>query len=562
MDEKRKIQQEPIADKHEIKHAADNKKHRIVMMLLLAIVAYAIIYSVVFAQGPSYNGDDVPYSYLAHFASIGIPIETSMNILSTRILHIYPIAFFYAAFGVNMYSSVAWDIISFVLTIIIIFYIGKELQNEYVGLLAALLFAFSPMIVTLAGTVGDNPPMVLFVSLAMLALLYGIRMNSRKWYFVCGLALVAAFLTIPLALLATVMVVLYLIVEMLRRKIKPNIQLMYLACGFAVAVLLLMVFNYSSVGQPLISFTSPYSFFQVNYNQSYGQAYNPQTSTFNYYLYSMFPYQLIHSFSYGFSKSNFDPILIVWQAYNTANLNSAGFFFYAFIAAIAYLLIKREKRAYFAIFMFVVGFLLLEFDPAHVALSPFVYLLQHRLDRYLLLIVPFGVILIAQALVGAVEKKGKNRLVWYAKLMIVALVVIFLIATAIPINIEYYTVTAYERQTQIEIANYLNALPNTTVVYSAEGQLVPIYMRFDNISRFRVYNGITNCESIPPGSYLTIPIYSNPYNLSYVPDPHLDCPNWQLVLLPKLYNTSDRIAVYNGRPFQLALWYVPENGSQ
>jgi hypothetical protein len=33
MDEKRKIQQEPIADKHEIKHAADNKKHRIVMML-------------------------------------------------------------------------------------------------------------------------------------------------------------------------------------------------------------------------------------------------------------------------------------------------------------------------------------------------------------------------------------------------------------------------------------------------------------------------------------------------------------------------------------------------
>ena len=178
-----------------------------------------------------------------------------------------------------------------------------------------------------------------------------------------------------------------------------------------------------------------------------------------------------------------------------------------------------------------------------------------------MLIAPLGVITIAQALVSALEQKGKNKFRQYAKLIIVASAIIFLISTSIPINTEYYTLTAYERQTEIEMANYLNTLPNTTVVYSGSGQLIPIYMHFDNTSRLRGFDGITNCTSIAPKSYITLPRYSDPYGLLYIPDPQKYCPNWQLVLVPPPYNTSDKNVIAMGAVDQLALYYVPANKS-
>lgn len=536
------------------KYKGSSRNDKIVALLLSAILVYAFSYSILFVQGPSYNGDDISYAWAAYYAHLGTFVQNTGNILSIRPLQIYPIAFFVDLLGINMYSLTAWSTCCFIATILIVFLIGKELYNSYAGLLAALLFAFLPTIVVISGQMSDNTPMTLFVSLTMLGLVYGQRRSSNIWYFVCGASLVAGFLTIPLASLAIIMVVLYLFIEVLRRRVRIDRHLSYLALGFGVAIIILILFNTFNSHNPLITFTENYNFFQTEYNQSYGLAYNPETSTLQFYIYTMFPYHIFDTFRSFFSP-NFNLITAWNQIY--PGYNNVGFYFYAAVIAIVYLLFKREKHAYFALFWFIIGFLLLEFDPAHISLSPFSYFLQHRLDRYLTLIAPAAVLLISMSLV-TLATSGKKLYFKYAKTAFAVIVVVFLISTAIPLNLKWYDLTLYERQTQIELANYVNTLPNSTRIYINSGMLVAIYMHFDNVSRIEVYDQIENCTSISPNSYIAIPIYSDPYDLPYVPDPQKYCPSWQLVLSPPPAKTNNQFILGLGAVDQVALYYVPQ----
>ncbi|MGC8699965.1 MAG: hypothetical protein ACP5RK_03140, partial [Candidatus Micrarchaeia archaeon] len=146
------------------KHVKKGKKESIRKNLLLKradlivlaiIVAYSIFYSVRFLGGPSFYGDDTAYLGEAYFVTQGI-FHESPYIFSVRILQFYPIAFFYWLFGVNLITDSLWDIIAFVGSIIIAFYIGKLLLDSKAGILAALSLAFLPNVAMLAPTVSDD----------------------------------------------------------------------------------------------------------------------------------------------------------------------------------------------------------------------------------------------------------------------------------------------------------------------------------------------------------------------------------------------------------------------
>ncbi len=467
--------------------------------LLALIVLCSIAYSVLFVIGPSHMGDDIAYSFFAHYAASGTFVQNTGDILSIRILHIIPIGFFYALFGAGRLTSAAWDITTFALSVALAFLIGKEIYDERVGLLAAFLLAIFPLGAMYAVTMSDNIPMMFFVGLAALLLIKALKKNSKAWYFAAGAALVAPPLTIPEGFVLWIVVGLFLLVELLRRKISVNRTTLFFIYGFVAAIGLLLLFNYVNCGSPLITFTSNVAY--------YGQTWRPDLLpmpvgiTLAFYPGVMFPYGIAGKLYSGVSGHGVG-LQQIW-----ANTNSVGFYFYAFVLAALYLAFKRDKRAYFLLFWFIVGVAYLEFGPQHVGLNPFSYILSHRLDRYLTLVAYPLVILIASALFAVVRssKKALRR----AAIVACSLVVLFLAATAIPSIAYSHGVAVAGQYSEIQAANYLNPLPNTTRIYADSGYGdLSVYMGFDNLSRFMYdYDGITDCHDIPAGSYVLFPRY-------------------------------------------------------
>ncbi|MEM3237169.1 MAG: glycosyltransferase family 39 protein [Candidatus Micrarchaeaceae archaeon] len=521
--------------------------------VLAAIVIYALWYSIVFVGGPSFYGDDTAYLGLANNVLMG-NFQESSYIFSIRLLQIFPIALFYKLFGVSMLSSSAWDILSFIGLIIVAFFLGKELYSKLAGIFAALLMSVFPLVVVLAPTISDDIPMAFITSLFMLSLLYAERRGSRYWYLVSGILMVASPLVTPEGTTIIVVGTLYIIVELLRRRIKINMASLHFVFGILLAGAVLLAVNYALTNphNPFITFTLSNSFYSA-----VGKPNTiPSTNTdLMFYISTMFPYRVIQVLSADIGHGQLNPIAI-WHQINVINYNQIGFMFYAAIIAIVYLLIKKEKSLYVPLFWFLAGFLFLEFGPMHVSLSPFEYLLAYRLQRFLTFIATPTVLLVAIAMARSLKKGSKIKM--YMGAIVVAAALIFLIATSMGINIFWYNGLSVERYTQLAIANYLSALPNTTKIYFASSfSNLPIYMKFDNLSRFYAYDNIQNCHDIPNASYVVVPQNISMFNLNYTPHPRSQCPNWQLIMSPVYPKALPNYITSLALPFNAKLYYIP-----
>lgn len=525
------------------------KRENLQYLLLAAILIYALIYSLVFVGGPSFYGDDTVYVGLAHDMLTGA-FQQSGFIFSVRVLQILPIAFFYKLFGVSLYTSSAWDILSYVLTILVAFFIGKELYDYKAGLFAALLLAFFPMAVEIAPTISDDIPLMFITSLAMLFLILAQKHNSRRYYALAGATLLAGPLVTPEGIIAIFFAFFYLLVEFARRKASKRV--VYLVLGMLIAGVALIMFNMLTSHDPFVTITTNTHFYSAVGQQNT----IPSTNTDpRFYIQVMLPYNLLNTLSSNLRPLNLD-LVRIWQQIYIVNYNQVGFYFYALIIAVLYLILRREKRAYFPLFWFAFSFLFLEFGPMHVSLSPFEYLLAYRLQRFLLLLSVPLVVLIGIAMSRALGKN--NKYIFFAALVIVALSLIFLIATSVPINLLQYQILAYERYDQLAIANYINTLPNTTLIYRMSGfSNIDSYIGFNNLMRIHAYDSLQNCTEIPNDSYVIIPKYQEVFNLNYTPNPQAYCPNWQLVLYPQYPTTVPAYVASTAQPFGAKLYFVP-----
>lgn len=522
-------------------------------VLLLAILVYALAYSVKFVQGPSFYGDDTAYANLAWQINIGQFME-SQYIFSLRLLQIFPIALFYKLFGVTLLSSAAWDIICFLGTILVIFYFCKEIYSKKVGVLAALLFSFFPLVVKYSTTMSDNLAMMFITAASLVALFIAVKRNSPKHYIAAGLLFVASPLTSPEGVVTVFAGIAYLVILLLMRKIKFKSSAIPLGIGIMTGLVLLMIANLFFSGNPFITIIS-----NLHFYSAVGQ---PGTipsldSDPWFYIDAMFPYNIANAFE-GLIHGNSIPNVLI-QIYNN-RYNEAGFFFYAVVLASAYLLLVKEKRSYYPIFWLAFGFLYLEFGPMHVGLSPPSYIVAHRLIRFLMLIAVPVVIIIAMALVRAVEaaKRTDRRLVMSGVLLAVT---VFLIVTSIPTNIYWYKMTYTETYDQYQIGMYLRNVSASVPIYFVNGISNEfIYMGFINESRFYAYDSISNCHDIPQGSYVVEPSEVQFFNLNYTPNPLPYCPYWRLVLKPML-NASNPNYVPVPQSYYADLYYV-QNESQ
>ena len=93
-----------------------------------------------------------------------------------------------AGTDVDAYTRIA-RIITAILgtaTILVVYYIGKEIQDKKLGLLAALLFAFLPLHVKYSHYTHVDIPLTLTTSLALFAALRVRATGALKWYIVTG----------------------------------------------------------------------------------------------------------------------------------------------------------------------------------------------------------------------------------------------------------------------------------------------------------------------------------------------------------------------------------------
>jgi len=539
------------------RHSKIDKKSgndTVVCALLILIIAFVAVYEIAFVIGPSYFGDDTVYLGLANSVLHGGFIENA-QIFSVRILNIYPIAFFYL-FGVNNLTSAAWAITSFIGSILVAFYIGKELYSKYAGLAAALLLAFFPLFVVLSETPTPNVPEAFLTGLTILALILAMKKNSSEWYFATGALLVASVLTTPLSGIMFGVVLVYLLVEFVRKKFRVDKTTIHLLYGIIAAGVLLALFNMANSGNPFITFTVTDSVYSTAGTPVEGILINQDPQ---FYFHVMFPYSIIQSISNSISNKIFNPVAIFQGLYTISN-NYVGFYFYAFVVAAFYLLFTREKRAYLPLLWFALAFLYLEFGPIYVSLIPFKYIISHRLERYLTTVSIPLMLIISIALV----RFAQSARAWAKGITIPlsSIAIAFLVVSAIPINLFWHQMVYYQTYDQQTIASYLSSMPSNTKVYLLSGFSSFLeYMGYSNMSRFYIYDQMHNCTQILPSSYVLVPKYQEVFNIDYTPNPLAYCPYWKLVLYPMINGTYPSSISGSAQAFSAQLFYVPNNST-
>lgn len=561
-------------------------RSNIVYLLLAAVFAYDIFHTVTHILGPTPLSEDFAYVILAIRAMQGNISLFNLSIDGTRLLQYLPIAVFYKLFGVNIYTSSAWNAIMFLGTVLIAFLVGRKIYNEHAGLLAALLISFFTPVVKNSITVGISETMMFFVSLTLLVLLYACDRRSLKLMFLTGALAVATPFTIPIGLIGLIVVLVYTAVELIRRRITMR-MVVWLAAGALVIVLLILAFSYINTGDPLAIihensvYYSNLTMTQTSYgiigSQPSSYASGSQNSVMSYLLFypqQMFSYHILLTIERSIAAGNYNPISI-WNSIYQVYVGNSGFYFYAVLIAILALLAIRERRAYFPLLWLGLGFAFLEFAPMGLSLSPFRYILIFRAFRYMSSVAVPIVVIIAIAIIRMVEGRipegGTARHVKSRKeilprpnpirLLIGLFIVVFLIATSIPINNVWYAVVYVQTYPLHKIANYLKSMSNSTPLYvpGAEYLYFEVYMYQDNLSRVIIYDNIYNCTDIPAGSYVVIPNATTGWDsqLPYVNETAEYCPQWELI---RTINASQRIVELSGSPpgrFVQKLYYVP-----
>ncbi len=517
-------------------------------LLIISILVYAAFYAVATSVGPSYNGDDMAYASVALQIIHGTYHE-STYIYTVRFLQIFPIAAFYLL-GVGYLSSSAWNVLSFVITVGLVYLLGKELSGKNVGLVAALAFSFFPEVLNYTGTMSDDIPLMMFTSLTILCLMYAVRSNSKKWYFICGALLITPMLVTPLGFLIFPFVLVYLLIELLRKKLSINRTTLYFVYGIAASVVVLCAVNYLLSGNPLITFTLNFNYYSKPGVPGYGTL--GALAGPNYYVNIIFPYDLT-SFIYNLLVNHSISQISFWEN------NTVGLFFYAFAISAVYLILKRDRRAYVPLLWFGVMFAYLSIGPENLTFSPFSYTLMIRLDRYMMPLVASVVLTIAIAVARFVED-GRYHKDTLGRLAISIAALAFLVIMAVPLNTFWYQSKISQLSDQMQIANYISGLPNSTRIYYVNGlSQVIIFSGAVNYSRFQAYDQVSNCGSLPDGAYVVVPKNVEYYNLNYTPNPLPYCPGWKLAFSPKNEGNYSSDVVAQSYVFMADLYYIASN---
>ncbi len=327
--------------------------------LLLLIILFGIYLRLIFFSGMEIS-DSLGYSRAANGINQGKGIDPNSTLtLSTRLGLIFPTALSYRLFGINDFSSVIFVLITSIASIILIFYFGRLLFNENVGLMAAFLLSFFPLDLSHATKLGSDLPSAFFMALGVYFFLHAENKAPLKYglsYLLSGILIGIGYLVRETALLIALFFIVYIIYK---RKVKKEYFLVPLGVLIIFAIEAIIFFGLT--GNPI-------------YRTISSQKYNmEQVIGHDYFGRLDFPTGLFH-YPWLFLTNN----LLVY------------FYAFVFIASV-YALIKREKVAYSMLIWLIPLLLYLSFGSASLTQ----YIPFRAVDRYTSIITAPAVILLA-----------------------------------------------------------------------------------------------------------------------------------------------------------------------
>jgi len=275
---------------------------------------------------------------------------------SLQLMMVYPIAFFYAIFGVSFYSSVIYPFLSSLGNVVLVFLIGKELFDKNTGLISAF---FLTLVQSKVEAI-QFEPLLFFMSLSVFWYIKAEKTKKSSYFLFSGAAGGLAYLVKEHGVLIFVFYFCMFIYEYLTKR-KLDLKYIYIGVGlFSVLSIEGLVF-YLKSGDFLLSYNE-----RIGYFSKANHA--PEFNT----------------------DLMFYPNKIFGPSYNL-RLGEYGFFYLLEIVSIAYLIKKRPKNWHIPLIWLISLFLYLQFGT----MSLTKYLLINRRGPYLLLLNPPAAIILA-----------------------------------------------------------------------------------------------------------------------------------------------------------------------
>ena len=496
---------------------------------LAAIIIFGFALSMLLFKGMSFYGDDASYAQYIPAILSGSFHET-INIFSIRLLMDLPLAMFVGLLGYTDLGAGAWALLSYLAIIPLTYLIGKELSNARTGLISALLFSFYPLILKYNSSPDPMLPMALFLSLSLLFFIRGRKAGSARYYWLSGAAAFAGTLANPIAYLYILFYAFYMVASSVygsleRGGIFVDSKQLYLFLGVITSIALLGYVNaFLANGNP---------FFELNMTNSYYSAAGGPDQIFytnpslTYYINGYFPYGIIPFVTLGnqTAASNTSNMVQDLFSLQQLQLNDVGFFGYFIAASGIYLLARRKKKAYFTVLFasFIAAYM--EFGSMSIThYFPIYKLMRFAVVAAVPLMLVLGFAL--SEFIGSA--KGKRFQGFRSRASIAAAIIVFLLATSLPMDYYYY---AYNHNSMLFIEQMAYSLKSANLSGSnifAAGE-VPGYLAYYlgfppsvNINQYDngAYGGLfmPTCASIPNDTYLVIPSQAgleaiNSYNL-------------------------------------------------
>ena len=496
---------------------------------LLALLLFSALMGALFFKGVSIYGDDISYSSFVISALRGTFSE-NINIFSIRLLATLPVALFVKLFGFTEFGAGAYAYFSYIGTVLVLFFIGKELYGQKAGVLSALLFSIYPVALKYGTTLEPMTPLALFLSLAVLVFIRGMKGRSGWNFWACGVLCFLATLTSPLAyvyILFFGICALVLIAQgMLAKKRKNNLPVLgFFILGFVTMIGLFGILNLKlASGNPFIELSMTNYYYSGTGGPDQIFYTNPSLT---YYVTNYFPYGLVQNvvipaitLNLGALARNVQSLLSGVLSVDSVYLNEVGFFSYFEVLAFAYLLIKRERRSYFAILfaVFVLGYM--EFGT--MSLSSYIPI--YKLMRFTIIAaVPLALVLgigLARLIDGDGKRKARNDI----RIVAASAIIIFLLASSLPLDYYYYVYNHDSMQYVALTASYLDRQNlNSTQIFGPdlEPYYLDYYLGYKQVRGISEYdNGaygelfLPYCSQIPNDSYLVIPSQSDIQNIN------------------------------------------------
>lgn len=211
-----------------------NKRYAIAFIIAIGTLLRILLIFLFPGLGNSEIMDSHAYNEIAISVANGEGFSL-YNIPTAFVAPLYPLllSVIYDLAGYSYLIAKVFNVLIASITLLIIYYIGKELFNYWIGLIASLICSFHPELVGLTSFIYTETLNTLFVGLFVFTFIKGIKEKKREkpYFALSGLLLGLSTLTKGTTLMFPLFIMIFLFFDRdLRQRIVPLIIFLFVFC--------------------------------------------------------------------------------------------------------------------------------------------------------------------------------------------------------------------------------------------------------------------------------------------------------------------------------------------